>query len=78
MNVCKIHFFSFQFLFIEGADIPDLGSKPLKIKESLRTVTPQGRLTTTTKTTFQQNGKYIKICEHSSTRDLDSAKQLSH
>ncbi|XP_045457350.1 phospholipid transfer protein C2CD2L [Melitaea cinxia] len=45
-----------EFLFIEGADIPDLGSKPFKIKESLRTVTPQGRLTTTTKTTFQQNG----------------------
>ncbi|XP_034837787.1 uncharacterized protein [Maniola hyperantus] len=48
-----------EFLFIEGADIPDLGSQPFKIKESLRTVTPQGRLTTTTKTTFQQNGKRI-------------------
>ncbi|XP_032524341.2 uncharacterized protein LOC116775571 isoform X3 [Danaus plexippus] len=45
-----------EFLFIEGADIPDLGSKPFKIKESLRTVTSQGRTTTTTKTTFQQNG----------------------
>ncbi|CAG9573019.1 unnamed protein product [Danaus chrysippus] len=45
-----------EFLFIEGADIPELGSKPFKIKESLRTVTSQGRTTTTTKTTFQQNG----------------------
>ncbi|XP_041985957.1 phospholipid transfer protein C2CD2L isoform X5 [Aricia agestis] len=44
-----------EFLFIEGADIPDIGSKPLKIKESLRTATPHG-YTTTTKTTFQQNG----------------------
>ncbi|KAL4703953.1 hypothetical protein ACJJTC_009558, partial [Scirpophaga incertulas] len=43
-----------EFLFIEGADIPQLGSKPLKIKESLRTVTPQG-LTTTTRTVFKQN-----------------------
>ena len=46
-----------QFLFIEGADIPDLGSRPVKIKESLRTLSPHGHTTTTTKTTFKQNGK---------------------
>lgn len=52
------HVFIFsQFLFIEGADIPDLGSRPVKIKESLRTVSPQGHLTTTTKTIFKQNGE---------------------
>ncbi|CAH0598815.1 unnamed protein product [Chrysodeixis includens] len=45
-----------EFLFIEGADIPDLGSRPVKIKESLRTLSPHGHLTTTTKTIFKQNG----------------------
>ncbi|XP_026743461.1 uncharacterized protein LOC113505126 isoform X2 [Trichoplusia ni] len=48
-----------EFLFIEGADIPDLGSRPVKIKESLRTVSPHGHLTTTTKTIFKQNGNGI-------------------
>nr|XP_037875707.1 uncharacterized protein LOC101746973 isoform X3 [Bombyx mori] len=45
-----------EFLFIDGPDIPDFGSRPVKIKESLRTVSPHGQLTTTTKTTFHQNG----------------------
>ncbi|CAH2098903.1 unnamed protein product [Euphydryas editha] len=60
-----------EFLFIEGADIPDLGSKPFKIKESLRTVTPQGRLTTTTKTTFQQNGHDTSQLTESALRELE-------
>lgn len=60
-----------EFLFIEGADIPDLGSKPLKIKESLRTVTPQGRLTTTTKTTFHQNGHDPSQLTESALRELE-------
>lgn len=51
-------YYEFQFLFIEGPDIPELGSRPVKIKESLRTLSPQGQLTTTTKTIFKQNGKY--------------------
>ncbi|XP_064075451.1 uncharacterized protein LOC113401176 isoform X10 [Vanessa tameamea] len=60
-----------EFLFIEGADIPDIGSKPFKIKESLRTVTPQGRLTTTTKTTFQQNGHDASQLTESALRELE-------
>ncbi|XP_039761499.1 uncharacterized protein LOC120634781 isoform X6 [Pararge aegeria] len=60
-----------EFLFIEGADIPDLGSKPFKIKESLRTVSPQGRLTTTTKTTFQQNGHDTSQLTESALRELE-------
>ncbi|CAH0718598.1 unnamed protein product, partial [Brenthis ino] len=60
-----------EFLFIEGADIPDIGSKPFKIKESLRTVSPQGRLTTTTKTTFQQNGHDPSQLTESALRELE-------
>ncbi|XP_050357956.1 uncharacterized protein LOC126778448 isoform X8 [Nymphalis io] len=60
-----------EFLFIEGADIPDIGSKPFKIKESLRTVTSQGRLTTTTKTTFQQNGHDARQLTESALRELE-------
>ncbi|XP_052742680.1 phospholipid transfer protein C2CD2L isoform X4 [Bicyclus anynana] len=60
-----------EFLFIEGADIPDLGTKPFKIKESLRTVSPQGRLTTTTKTTFQQNGHDTSQLTESALRELE-------
>ncbi|XP_068624307.1 uncharacterized protein [Battus philenor] len=60
-----------EFLFIEGADIPDLGSKPLKIKESLRTLSPQGQLTTTTKTIFQQNGQDNKPLTESALRELE-------
>lgn len=50
-----------QFLFIDSGDVPETGGRPFKIKESLRTVTPQGHLTTTTKTTFKQNGEFIII-----------------
>ncbi|XP_072934001.1 uncharacterized protein [Epargyreus clarus] len=59
-----------EFLFIEGADIPDLGSRPYKIKESLRTVTPQG-LTTTTKTIFKQNGHDASQLTESALRELE-------
>ncbi|XP_049882123.1 C2 domain-containing protein 2 isoform X4 [Pectinophora gossypiella] len=60
-----------EFLFIEGADIPDLGSKPLKIKESLRTMSPQGHLTTTTKTIFKQNGHDSSQLTESALRELE-------
>ncbi|CAG5059927.1 unnamed protein product [Parnassius apollo] len=60
-----------EFLFIEGADLPDLGSKPFKIKESLRTVSPLGQLTTTTKTIFQQNGQDNSQLTESALRELE-------
>ncbi|XP_022124086.2 uncharacterized protein LOC110999376 isoform X2 [Pieris rapae] len=60
-----------EFLFIEGADIPDLGSKPLKIKESLRTVSPHGLMTTTTKTTFKQNGHENSALTETALRELE-------
>jgi hypothetical protein len=43
-------------LFIEGADIPHLGDKPYKLKETLRTVSPSGGVVTTTKTVFSKPG----------------------
>lgn len=60
-----------EFLFIEGADIPELGSRPLKIKESLRTLSPQGQLTTTTKTIFKQNGHDSGQLTESALRELE-------
>ncbi|XP_049775583.1 phospholipid transfer protein C2CD2L isoform X1 [Schistocerca cancellata] len=43
-----------EFLFIEGPDIPLLGDKPYKLKETLRTVSPSGGVITTTKTVFSR------------------------
>lgn len=60
-----------EFLFIEGADIPDLGSRPVKIKESLRTLSPRGLLTTTTKTVFKQNGHENSALTESALRELE-------
>ncbi|CAK1549349.1 unnamed protein product [Leptosia nina] len=60
-----------EFLFIDGPDIPDLGAKPLKIKESLRTVSPHGQMTTTTKTTFKQNGHENTALTESALRELE-------
>ncbi|XP_063835264.1 C2 domain-containing protein 2 isoform X3 [Ostrinia nubilalis] len=60
-----------EFLFIEGADIPDLGSRPFKIKESLRTLSPQGHMTTTTKTVFKQNGHDNSQLTESALRELE-------
>ncbi|XP_073965927.1 uncharacterized protein isoform X4 [Choristoneura fumiferana] len=59
-----------EFLFIEGADIPELGSRPVKIKESLRTRTPHGT-TTTTKTIFKQNGHDNSQLTESALRELE-------
>ncbi|KAL0860111.1 hypothetical protein ABMA27_010419 [Loxostege sticticalis] len=60
-----------EFLFIEGVDIPDLGSRPLKIKESLRTLSPQGHMTTTTKTVFKQNGHSGGALTEQALRELE-------
>ncbi|XP_045507661.1 phospholipid transfer protein C2CD2L isoform X4 [Colias croceus] len=60
-----------EFLFIEGADIPDLGSKPMKIKESLRTLSPQGQMTTMTKTIFKQNGHENSALTETALRELE-------
>lgn len=47
----------FQFLFIEGADIPLTDGRPFKLKETLRTISPTtGQTTTTTRTVFKQHG----------------------
>lgn len=32
--------FLFQFLFIEGAEVPQIGTKPFKVKESIKPVSP--------------------------------------
>lgn len=54
-----------QFLFIEGADIPTLGDRPFKLKETLRTVSPTGTLITTTKTTFANGGESFLFSSNS-------------
>ncbi|XP_067003359.2 phospholipid transfer protein C2CD2L isoform X3 [Anabrus simplex] len=48
-----------EFLFIEGADIPLMGDKPYKLKETLRTVSPSGGVITTTKTVFATPGEHL-------------------
>lgn len=60
-----------EFLFIEGADIPDMGSKPFKLKETLKTVSPTGQTLTTTKTTFKQNGQDNSHLTQSALRELE-------
>ncbi|XP_054285157.1 uncharacterized protein LOC129001748 isoform X11 [Macrosteles quadrilineatus] len=45
-----------EFLFIEGADVPQVGDKPFKLKETLKSVSPSGRPVTTTKTVFAKQG----------------------
>jgi hypothetical protein len=51
-------------LFIEGADIPQLGGKPYKLKETLRTVSPSGGVVTTTKTVFSKPGAVGEFILH--------------
>lgn len=53
--------FLFQFLFIEGADIPILEDRPYKLKETLKTVSPTGAVITTTKTVFAKPGAVGKF-----------------
>ncbi|KAG8304887.1 C2 domain-containing protein 2 [Homalodisca vitripennis] len=45
-----------EFLFIEGADLPQMGDKPFKLKETLKSVSPSGKTVTTTKTVFAKPG----------------------
>ncbi|GLV42604.1 uncharacterized protein CBL_03343 [Carabus blaptoides fortunei] len=66
-----------EFLFIEGADIPTLGDRPFKLKETLRTVSPTGTLITTTKTTFA-NGESLTNGENltdSALKELERSRQ---
>lgn len=67
-----------EFLFIEGADIPNIGSnQPYKIKQSLRTPSPNRVRLTTTTTTFHNdnliNGNHLS---NTALRDLDRNRQL--
>lgn len=38
--VCITIVLSMQFLFIEGAEVPQIGSKPYKVKETIKPVSP--------------------------------------
>lgn len=65
-----------EFLIIEGADIPNVGSgTPYKIKETIRTPSPSRAKLTTTITTFQNdgltNGNHLA---NSALRDLDTSR----
>lgn len=37
-----------QFLFIEGAEVPQIGNKPYKVKETIKPVSPTPRTYTST------------------------------
>lgn len=50
----------FQFMFIEGADVPIQG-KPYKLKETLRSVTPAGNVLTTSKTVYRASDGMANI-----------------
>ncbi|CAH0547799.1 unnamed protein product [Brassicogethes aeneus] len=66
-----------EFMFIEGADIPNIGkNQPYKIKENLRTPSPNRARLTTTTTTFQNDNYNITNGNHlasNALRDLDSS-----
>lgn len=69
-----------EFLFIEGADIPNVGSnQPYKIKESIRTPSPNRVRLTTTTTTFHNdnltNGNHVP---NAALRDLDRNRQFAN
>ncbi|XP_018561646.1 phospholipid transfer protein C2CD2L isoform X4 [Anoplophora glabripennis] len=69
-----------EFLFIEGADIPNVGSnQPYKIKESIRTPSPNRVRLTTTTTTFHNdnltNGNHIS---DTALRDLDRNRRIAN
>lgn len=36
-------YFASQFLFIEGAEVPQIGTKPYKVKETIKPVSPTAR-----------------------------------
>ncbi|KAF2883468.1 hypothetical protein ILUMI_22710 [Ignelater luminosus] len=66
-----------EFLFIEGADIPNLGTnQPYKIKQSIRTPSPSRAMLTTTTTTYHNdtlmNGDHLTV---SALNDLDRSRQ---
>nr|XP_023021758.1 uncharacterized protein LOC111510118 isoform X5 [Leptinotarsa decemlineata] len=67
-----------EFLFIEGADIPNLGNQPYKIKETIRTPSPSRNRQFTTTSTFHNdnlvNGNHLP---DSTIRDLDRNNKLS-
>ena len=44
-------------MFVEGAEIP--GSRPYKLKETLKSVTPSGNVITTSKTVFTANDNHL-------------------
>ncbi|KAG8238829.1 hypothetical protein J437_LFUL018660 [Ladona fulva] len=45
-----------EFLFIEGAEIPQMTDHPYKLKETSKSVSPTGKVITTTKTVFSKAG----------------------
>lgn len=42
-------------MFTEGSDVLTQGSRPYKLKETLKSVTPSGNVITTSKTVFTAN-----------------------
>jgi ribosomal protein L37AE/L43A len=66
-----------EFLFIEGADIPNVGSsQPYKIKQSIKPLTPTNSARLNTTSTFQNenltNGNHYN---ETALRDLDRSRQ---
>ncbi|XP_030755359.1 uncharacterized protein LOC115881827 isoform X3 [Sitophilus oryzae] len=67
-----------EFLFIEGADIPNVGSnQPFKIKETIRTPSPsRARLSTTTTTYLNDNLTNGNHVLNSALTDLERNRQF--
>ncbi|XP_039278859.1 uncharacterized protein LOC111044175 [Nilaparvata lugens] len=69
-----------EFLLIEGAEIPVMGDRPYKLKETLRSVSPSGATITTVKTVFtKQNSEALTNgggdVTDSALRELERNKQ---
>ncbi|XP_046401109.1 phospholipid transfer protein C2CD2L isoform X3 [Ischnura elegans] len=70
-----------EFLFIEGAEIPATGNYPsYKHKETSKTLSPSGKVITTTKTVFSKAGESLTnggdVLTDSALRDLEARTRI--
>ncbi|XP_063911012.1 uncharacterized protein LOC135128100 isoform X3 [Zophobas morio] len=66
-----------EFLFIEGADIPNIGSsQPYKIKETIKPITPTNSLRLNSSPTFQNEN--LTNGDHFAERSLDRNRQAQN
>lgn len=56
-----------QFLFIEGAEVPQVGSKPYKVKETIKMPSPTPRTYTPTNLAYNYNNGNSTLILYDST-----------